>query len=423
MRKRWWVVLTAGVAAVGIGGFLFLTSSSSKGVPVQVAAVTKGELKNLVLTSGQIKVQKDTTLYAQSNGTLRNFQLQEGDQVRAGQVVGIIDMSDMDSKILDLEAQIQLQEANLSKAQKGIEPEELSQFQERVNQSERDYQTALNEFKRTEQLYQSSAITKQELDKGHDSLLKAESDLEISKQNLALKKKGVAKEEVQTYLATIHKLQVEKGELEKDRVHRNLIAPAEGSVLSTYVKNGQSLSKGNEVILIGDVSNLVVEADVDESDVHKIKLGQVATIQGSSLGKEVVKAKVTRIAPTSTTKKDSQTDKNRVVVTLELIEKSSVLKPGFHVDVNIEVEKAANTLQVPIEAVQQADDGSSYVWVTKNGTATKQKIEPGIENELFMQIKSGVNLADKVILNPPEHLKANDPVYESNLPSMPSEAK
>lgn len=415
MRKRWWVLITTGVAAIGISGFVLWSPLSPKGVPVELATVTQGDLKNLVLTSGQVQVKNEHTLYAQSNGTLLEFDLREGDKVKAGQIIGIIDMSDMDSKILELDAQIQLQQANLAKAQKGIEPEELSQYRERMNQAQRDYQTVLSDYQRTLQLYQSSAVTKQEVDRAHDSLLKADSDLEIAKQNLALKQKGTAKEELQTYLATIRKLQVEKAELEKDRVHRNLIAPADGTVLSTYVKNGQTVSKGTEIIQIGDVNQLIVEADVDESDVRKVKLGQLASLEGSSLGKDVLKAKVTRIAPTATTMKDSQTEKNRVVVTLDITEKAAILKPGFHVDVNIEVENVTNTLQVPIEAIQQADDGSSYVWLAKNGLASKQSIEPGMENELFMQIKSGISSGDKVVLNPPETLKENDPVYQSDL--------
>lgn len=143
------------------------------------------------------------------------------------------------------------------------------------------------------------------MDHIHDALLKAESDLQNARQNLALKRKGTAEEELQAYRATIRKLQVEKAQLEKDRVHQNLIAPVGGTVLTSYVKNGQTLSKGNEVILIGDVNQLIVEADVDESDVRKIKLGQLATIEGTSLGKEVVEAKVSRIAPTATTNKES----------------------------------------------------------------------------------------------------------------------
>lgn len=424
MRKRWWFIGGAVViAAIGVGGFLFLGGGSTPaGVPVTMATVTQGDLQNEVLTSGKAKVDTEIKLFANTSGILREFTIKEGATVKKGQLVGTIDVSDVDSKILQLEAQIDAQKANLAKTISGEEPEEIAAQKERIRQEQVNVQAAQKELQRIEQLYASGAVTAQEWEKAKDALATAQSNLNVARQQLALKQKGPRKEDVQLIQAQINQLLAEKAQLEKERKESALLAPADGTILEIKADNGQHVTEGTEIFTIGNLQNMIVEAEVNESDVHKIAVGHEAVISGSSLGKTTLKAKVANIAPIAVTTESSsgQGEQTRVKVELQLLERSETLKPGYHVDINIITEKFANALQVPIEAIQQEQDGSTFVWIAENGLAKKQKVKIGIENELFTQIIDGVKAGQEVITNPPEMLKENDPVMNApaGMPAM-----
>jgi HlyD family secretion protein len=419
MKKRWWIVgSVAAVLAVGAASMTLMGSQQAAGTPVSVGKVTTAALETKVLTSGIVTVEDKQRIYANVNGILREFAVKEGDAVKKGQVIGKIDTSDVESRIMEIDAQIELARANLSKAQAGSEPEELAQERERVAQAERDYDHAKREYERIRQLHESGASPQQELDKAKAQADSALSALNVARQQYALKQKGPRREEIASLEAQINSRLAEKALLEKERVQSVLVAPADGTVIERAAENGQYVNKGTEILTLANLNHLLIEADINESDVSKIRLGQTAVIEGSALGKQKLSAKVIRISPIAVTTPNSsgQGEKTRVKVTLEPSGDLSALKPGFHVDIDISVEKIDNALQVPIEAVQQEADGSTFVWVAENGVAKKRKVTVGVENELFAEIKSGLKGDEQVILGPFDSLQENAPVQPSAEP-------
>lgn len=414
MKKRWWIIgSVAAVLVVGVVGFNMMGSKQAMGLPVNIGAATKSALESRILTSGVVTVEDKQKLFVNVTGTLREFSVKEGDKVKKGQVIGKIDTTDVESRILDLEAQLELAKANLAKVQAGNEPEEVAQERERLSQAQREYDNAKREYDRISQLHTSGASTSQELDKAKSAVDSALSTLNVAKQQLALKQKGPRKEEIASQEAQINKLLVEKSQLDKERVQSVVVAPADGTVIARAADNGQYVSKGTEILTLANLAHLLIEADINESDANKLKLGQTAVIEGTTLGKQKLNAEVSRIAPIATTTQSSsgQGEKTRVKVTLAPTSTElSALKPGFHVDINITVEKIENAMQVPIEAVQQDADGSTFVWVAANGIAKKQKVETGMENELFSQIKSGLNGDEQIILSPVDAMAEGTPI-------------
>ncbi|MGF9799826.1 efflux RND transporter periplasmic adaptor subunit [Brevibacillus agri] len=407
MKKRWWIIGSV-VVLLGAGfvGINMMGSQQAMGMPVNIGAPTKSVLESKILTSGIVTVEDKQKQYANVTGTLREFVVKEGDKVKKGQVIAKIDTSDVDGRLLDLEAQMEVAKANLAKAQIGAEPEEVAQERERVNQAQREYDAAKREYDRIQQLFASGASTQQELDKAKSVLDNAQSSLNVTKQQFALKQKGPRKEDIAAQQAQINKLAVERSQLEKERVQSVLVAPMDGTVIGVAAENGQYVSKGTEILTLANLNNLLIQADINESDVGKLKIGQSATIEGITLGKQLLNAQITRIAPIATTTQSSsgQGEKTRVKVILKPQGDLSALKPGFHVDINIMVEKIENALQVPIESVQQDADGSTFVWISADGIAKKQKVVTGTENELFSHIKSGLSGDEQIILGPVDAL-------------------
>ncbi|WNC13767.1 efflux RND transporter periplasmic adaptor subunit [Brevibacillus brevis] len=415
MKKYWWIVLGAGVLAIGLGGSYAFQSREmlSQGISVMLTTAVTADMESTILTSGIVKVSNEHTLFASSSGDLRNYSIQDGDKVRKGQVIGNIDTSDVSNQIMDIEAQIAILQANIAKLSKSVEPEEITKLQEELAQDERDYQAALQHFERTQSLFSSGVSTQQDVEQAKQKLLTAESKVKVAKQNLLLKQKGPDKTEFQSYEAQIQKLNLEKAKYEKQRVQSSLVSPIDGTVLSTKVKRGKVLSKGEEILTIGDTSNLIVEAEVGESDLRKIKIGQEAVVTGISLGGEQLGGKVSRISPIAVTTQGTEGEKTRVTVIIDLDETNEYLKSGFHVDVDIVLQKEANAVQVPSECVITDQDGSTFVWISENGKAKKKTVTTGIQNELSVQIKSGLDGTEELIANPPESLQENQTVFQA----------
>ncbi|MGG4455190.1 efflux RND transporter periplasmic adaptor subunit [Brevibacillus porteri] len=414
MKKRLWIWLGVGVLVAGFGGYAASSGEKKNDVPVTLSTVVTADLESTILTSGIVKVRNEHTLFANYAGDLRNFSIKEGDKVTKGQVIGNIDMSDVSNEIMDIEAQITIQEANIARLSKGVELEEVTKMQEQLAQYEREYQTALKDYQRTQSLFTAGVSTQQAVEEAKQKLQTAESRVKVAKQDLLLKQKGPDKAEIRSYEAQIQKLNLEKAKYEKQRVQSSIVSPIDGTVLSMKVKEGKYLSKGEEILTVGDTNDVMVEAGVGESDLRKIKIGQDAVVSGISLGGEQLQGKVSRISPIAVTSKERDGESTRVPVAVNLNETREYLKPGFHVDVNIVLQKAANAMQVPIEAVVTDQDGSSFVWVAENGKAKKKKVTTGIESELFIQIESGLDGSEELVANPPETLQENEAVFQSS---------
>lgn len=112
---------------------------------------------------------------------------------------------------------------------------------------------------------------------------------------------------------------------------------------------------------------------------------------------------MTQIAPVADAKISSnQVEKTTVEVTLVPLEHDHALKPGYNVDIQINVEEPSLALQIPLEAVRYEKDSSRSVWKIKDGHAQKQEIETSLENEEFVAIQKGLQKDEQVIINPSE---------------------
>ncbi len=138
MKKRWWALLIVGIAGAGFYGYTSFGANAPTGVAVTVGKVTQSNLESKVLTSGEVKVQQEITLYAKGAGSLHDFTLKVGDSIQAGQVIGKIDTADVLSKIRQTDAQILEQQANRAKETAGPEPEEIAKLTAILAQRQKD---------------------------------------------------------------------------------------------------------------------------------------------------------------------------------------------------------------------------------------------------------------------------------------------
>ena len=169
-------------------------------------------------------------------------------------------------------------------------------------------------------------------------------------------------------------------------------APISGSIISTPLKNGTKVTTSTAVAIIGDISNLQITSYVPERYVAVLKKGLKAEISVEAYPGVVFPATVSRVSPVV----DSDTRTKEVILTFDTHDER--INAGMFAKVKLYTEDYSGFPVMPGDAlVQNGDDFFAYV-VKDDSTVSKMKVEKGQTVDGMVQILSGVNAGDKVVI-------------------------
>ncbi|WP_110928225.1 efflux RND transporter periplasmic adaptor subunit [Bacillus massiliglaciei] len=177
-----------------------------------------------------------------------------------------------------------------------------------------------------------------------------------------------------------------------------ITAPFDGTVTTLEAEAGDRVAMGDAVSHITDYKNLKTTISVDELDVNSIKKGQAVELTASAFEDKTFTGKVTSVAKEGT----YENGVSSFDVTIHL-DKPGDLKIGMSAEASILTASAEDVLYVPIEAVQTNGD-EKYVNIqnsasnSEEGTTTKQTVEVGMNNDQFIEIKTGLEEGQLVSL-------------------------
>ena len=171
-----------------------------------------------------------------------------------------------------------------------------------------------------------------------------------------------------------------------------LSAPIDGIVSEVDIVAGADAPSGNAVVV--EAKSYEVSADVVESDITSVTLGQPATITIAALGSSV-NGKVTAIGRTATT--SSSTSVVSYPVTVALTDPPAGIMPGMTTDVTITTAAVANVLTVPSEALAGAAGNYSVRILGADGVPQAQPVTVGLVTSTLAEIKSGLTAGETVV--------------------------
>lgn len=180
-----------------------------------------------------------------------------------------------------------------------------------------------------------------------------------------------------------------------------------GTVVQVNPSGGRGTS-ADPLVIVADLDDLKVRADVSELDVLKVKKGQSVTVRSDALPDEEWRGEVIRVGDLP--KADEKVaaaggGSGQVVYPVDVrLEKSIPLKLGSNLIVEIAAKKR-KALTLPQEAVME-EQGKSYVFVVEKGKAVRRQVKVGVSDGDRLEILSGVKSGEKVVLDPPEDLKS-----------------
>ena len=190
-----------------------------------------------------------------------------------------------------------------------------------------------------------------------------------------------------------------------DRIAKTRVpAPADGTILSVPVIAGQvvvpavSVNAGTTLATLADISSLIVDAHVNQLDIGKVKLGDSVEVLGGADDSISSTAKITFIAPLATTKNNVK----GFTVQAVLGGDTSAFRPGMTVAIRLPLATAAGAISVPLGAVFETRQGRVVYVPRTDGTAEPRPVEVGATDLFHAEIRSGLQEGERVLLQRPD---------------------
>jgi RND family efflux transporter MFP subunit len=171
-----------------------------------------------------------------------------------------------------------------------------------------------------------------------------------------------------------------------------LTAPIDGVVTAVNIVSGLDAPSGDAIVI--DSTTFQVTAQVVESDLASMVVGQAATVSIGAIG-ATVDGTVTAIAPTTTGSTTGTVVSYPVTVSLTNV--PATVRAGMTADVTITVASATNVMTIPAAALRGTTGNYTVLILAADGTATAQPVQVGLVTNTTAEIKSGLTAGQQVV--------------------------
>lgn len=237
--------------------------------------VSKQE-EDLVLY-GNVDIRQ-VALAFNSSERIDKMLLEEGDKVKKDELVATLESTPLELTIAKSEAAIEKQEAVVLRLKNGSRPEEIEQSAAKMRAAEADYENALLYKNRMEELYQSSAISKQEMDNASARYKAAAADLDNARETYRLSELGPRAEDIAEAEAQLKGLRADLMLQKYNLSQTKLRSPIDGVVRSRLQEPGDMASPQKPVYLIAVEATKWVRAYISEKRLGEVQPGMEAKV-------------------------------------------------------------------------------------------------------------------------------------------------
>ena len=225
-------------------------------------------------------------------GRIETLNVDEGDRVRAGQVLASLEKIYFEDTLAQMRAQLGQSEANYEKMKAGNRPEEIAQARALVAEREATLTNAKITRNRAEALLKSPAGSQKTFDDASAAERQAQASLNSAREALRLQEIGFRAEDVALAKAQFDERKANLQTAERQLADADLIAPSDGTVLSRVREVGAIVQAGETVYVLSLTSPVWVRTYVSEPDLGRIKPGMEVSVHTDTPGGKVYKGKV-----------------------------------------------------------------------------------------------------------------------------------
>lgn len=412
MRTR--VIIIGLVIVLALGAIIAMRAGNSSSAPEQpvaqqapvavtVSAARRADLVTRVTATGTVSALREARLAARMPGRVTAVLVNEGDRVATGTALLRLDGSEFFAMEAQARAGVMAARAQLDLLQAGARPEERQQAANAVAQAKAALDQAQTEAERMRSLYAMGAIAKQQLDAMETQLRMARTAYDSARQQQSLVNEGPRLEQIRAAQAQAVGAQAA---LAAARIRlRDLVltAPFAGTIVQRMVEPGETVSPAVPSFLLAQLDVVNAELAVPERHRAALHVGQTATITVDSLPGRMFTGRIAEISPGASAVSRS------FVVKVRVANRERMLQPGMFARGTIVTGTRPSVLQISERAVMTTA-GGAVVFVVQNGRAVRRAVTLGDRLEGLVEIKSGVQVGELVVVEGQEGLTDNQAV-------------
>ena len=305
-------------------------------------SATSTEEGTMVAAPGRVEpVSEDIKVGSELNGKLKAVLVDEGDRVRPGQVLAVLENDDYRAQLTADEAEVREKEAALRKVVNGARAEERREALASVNEAQAVMENARNEMERRRQLAREGVISQSEAERYEREYNVAKARYEAAVQHHAFID-DPAREEDRSQAEADVALARAQAAADRARYQKTFIrAPISAVILRRYHRLGESVTNSSiapdPIFSLGNTRQLRVRVDVDETDVGKLRLGQRAYVTADAFGNRKFWGHVVRVGE-ELGRKNVRTDAPTERVDTKILETLVELDDGRELPIGLRVD-------------------------------------------------------------------------------------
>ncbi len=371
-NQRRTLFIAAGVVLVAVsvfawrGGFTSVTEVEA----TTVVSILPSQADIVLTASGYVVAQRQAAVASKGTGRLEYLGVEEGDQVKQGQVIARLEHNDMDAMLEQARANLNVSRAGLETAKAELRDAQLS-------------------FERQKQLMADELVAQAEVDAAQ------------ARYDRAVAGINSAEAGIKASIAGVHAAEVEVE-------NTNIRAPFDATVLTKNADVGEIVapfgSSSNAraaVVSIADMSSLEVEADVSESNIERIRTGQPCEIVLDAYPQVRYKAVVGKIVPTADRAKATVLTKVKFVERDERVLPEMSAKVTFLAKTPEGNASSQAIIAAPAAAILDRD-GKKVAYVINGDQLVERDVEVGGIVGSNVEIRSGLVAGELVAMRPQE---------------------
>ncbi len=390
-RRRWAVWLAGALGIGGIAAYLLVPGRVDVQVTTVLSAYPSQQYTQLT-ASGYVVAQRRASVASKGTGRLVELRVREGSPVRAGELIGRLDAS-------DVQAALRVAEAAIGQAAAGVRQAEAN-----LEQAQAEAANAEVEFQRQQALRARGFVSSQAVDAAQRRALAARAGVGAGRAAIASARAAVALAQAQVAVQQVN------------QDNTDIRAPFDGVVLVKNANVGDMITPfsaaagtSGAVVTMADMSTLEVEADVSESNVARVRVDMPVEITLDAIPDARFRGSVARVVPTVDRAKAT------VVTKIRFDKIDARILPEMSAKVNFLSQPATDADQTPVVAVNPRAiaerAGSKVVFRLLGETVEAIPVTLGRKLGDAQELTgSPLQPGERLVLAPPERLAAGTQV-------------
>lgn len=402
------------------------TPNTNVGNMVTTTPVAKGDIQDSISLRAALEGTESAEIVSRLHYEVLQLNVKEGDRVKKGQVLAVLDSDTLKKDIKRAEDQLALAKVENSEASsRSAQNVELAkaQLEDKLKDQQTAYEKAVLDRDEVKRKYDNLKTLVDAGVETEESLKEIKSTYESAQQivdSYTIENGKVVATEADlksiensadnssgSRAKNIAMLQTELNNKRQDLEECQITSPIDGTITRVNIKLGRFADDTDDdkpMFVVENIDQLEMEILVSEYDIGKIEIGQTATITADILKDEFVEGVVDRISPTGEEKAGST---ERVIpTTVRITGDTKGLIAGINAKAEILIAESKDTLILPLECLQQNPDGTiSVLRVNSENKIEVIPVTTGIENDLNVEVFSDMlQEGDNIVVSPTSDL-------------------